>query len=601
MKKSWMLLSLATLLLGLVGCEPAVEATISLNATTLEMLVGEKDTLVVTITPGVSTEALLWESSNTKVATVDKTGVVTAKMEGEAIISVSTNIGRAECLVSVTRGALKINMENAECMMFECIQLCVEKPEHKKDAKEVWMTGNKEIAVVNSMGLVTGVAPGTTTIKATLTGCVAAVCTVTVKEVPVSFARKYLIEHFTGEACGYCPGGMYAITKYIKSATTPSIWVSHHYGYGSDEYTISESSKIGEVLGVNGAPNMSLNRSKQSEGLTFHPGYLPEITIADKTEAAMSVEINHSYNTTTRQLDVTVSGECTYDSQSKFLISVLIKENHLVGQQADYTYSWKTAKWKEYMHARVIRDMLTLPLGDTIELENKAYSKTWSYTMPEAWVAENCCVVAYVTPLVGQPVINAEQVALVEGTTGGEEYFPYGITEGKGPNNNITFHQAQVNKVEGEDLLEVTLLSNTKVTTAYGDAQPVATIYVHTDAATLSEGTYPIQEDAAMGAIQAGYRIDEKTSFGGSLLLYAVSEYLAAGQIAPAHIWRMNEGEMIVDEAGNITLNFKTYGGTSVTSTYTATTSANVAKKINTKEFKIIDKKRKYNQMILTK
>lgn len=601
MKKCLLSLSIVAILLGMIGCEPAVEATISLNATTLEMLVGEKDTLVVTITPDVSTEVLLWESSNTKVATVDETGVVTAKMEGEAIISVSTNIGRAECLVSVTRGVLKINMENAECMMFECIQLCVEKPAHKKDAKEVWMTGNKEIAVVNSMGLVTGVAPGTTTIKAILTGCVAAVCTVTVKEVPVSFARKYLIEHFTGEKCGYCPGGMYAITEYIKNATTPSIWVSHHYGYGSDEYTISESSKIGEVLGVNGAPNMSLNRSKQSEGLTFHPGYLPEITIADKTEAAMSVEINHSYNTTTRQLDVTVSGECTYDSQSKFLISVLIKENHLVGQQADYTYSWKTAKWKEYMHARVIRDMLTLPLGDTIELENKAYSKTWSYTMPEAWVAENCCVVAYVTPLVGQPVINAEQVALVEGTTGGEEYFPYGITEGKGPNSSITFHATEISRIAEENLLQVLLVSNSKISTVFGDAQPVGTVYIHTDAETLAAGTYPIKADNSAGSIQAGYRIDEKTSFGGSLLLYAVSEYLAAGQIAPAHIWRMNEGEMIVDEAGNITLNFKTYGGTSVTSTYTATTSANVAKKINTKEFKIIDKKRKYNQMILTK
>lgn len=574
MKKSLLSLSIVVIFLAMVGCESAVESTIALNATTLEMLVGEKDTLVVTITPDVSTEALLWESSNTKVATVDETGVVTAKMEGEAIISVSTNIGRAECLVSISRGALKMNLETAECMMFECIQLCVEKPAHKKDAKEVWMTGNKEIAVVNSMGLVTGVAPGTTTIKATLTGCVAAVCTVTVKEVPVSFARKYLIEHFTGEKCGYCPGGMYAITEYIKSATTPSIWVSHHYGYGSDEYTISESSKIGEVLGVNGAPNMSLNRSKQSEGLTFHPGYLPEITIADKTEAAMSVEINHSYNTTTRQLDVTVSGECTYDSQSKFLVSVLIKENRLVGKQADYDYSWKTATWKEYMHTRVIRDMLTLPLGDTIELINRAYSKTWSYTIPEKWIAENCCVVAYVTPLVGQPVINAEQVALVEGTTGGEEYFPYGITEGKGPNSSITFHATEISRIAEENLLQVLLVSNSKISTVFGDAQPVGTVYIHTDAETLAAGTYPIKADGSAGSIQAGYRIDEKQSFGGSLLLYAVSEYLANGQLAPAHIWRMNEGEMVVDEAGNISFNFKTYNGTSVTSKYQATSAS---------------------------
>ena len=114
------------------------------------------------------------------------------------------------------------------------------------------------------------------------------------------------------------------------------------------------------------------------------------------------------------------------------------------------------------------------------------------------------------------------------------------------------------------------MVSNTKVTTAYGDAQPVATIYVHTDAATLSAGTYPIKEDGSVGSIQAGYRIDEKTSFGGSLLVYAHSEYLSNGQIASTHIWRMLGGEMVVDAQGNISLNSKTCSGTTVRGTYTA-------------------------------
>jgi hypothetical protein len=221
---------------------------------------------------------------------------------------------------------------------------------------------------------------------------------------------------------------------------------------------------------------------------------------------------------------------------------------------------------------------LTPATGDTIVMNNQAYSKTYSYTMPSEWVPENCCIVAYVTPASNQPVINAEQVVLVEGTTGGEQYNPYGITESKGPNSNITFHQAQVNKVEGEDLLEVMLLSNTKVSTAYGDAQPVASIYVHTDATTLSAGTYPIKEDASAGSIQAGYRIDEKASFGGSLIIYAHSEYLSNGQIASTHIWRMLSGEMVVDDKGNITLNLNTCSGTSVSGSYTATSASQMPK-----------------------
>ena len=70
------------------------------------------------------------------------------------------------------------------------------------------------------------------------------------QEVPASFPRKYLIEHFTGDQCGYCPGGMFSIEEYISTTETPCIWVSHHYGYNEDEYTIPENSKIGKACGV---------------------------------------------------------------------------------------------------------------------------------------------------------------------------------------------------------------------------------------------------------------------------------------------------------------------------------------------------------------
>jgi hypothetical protein len=104
-----------------------------------------------------------------------------------------------------------------------------------------------------------------------------------------------------------------------------------------------------------------------------------------------------------------------------------------------------------------------------------------------------------------------------------------------------------------------------------------------------------------MGAIQAGYRIDEKTSFGGSLLLYAVSEYLAAGQIAPAHIWRMLGGEMVVDEQGNISLTCKTCTGTTVSGTYTATTSNVAAHQTSTLARSILDRTIKCDKQVMTK
>lgn len=572
MKKCLLSLSIVTILFGMIACEPInQEPTVAIDQDTVHLFIGQKDTLTAVITPEETVVGVkIWESSNTKVATVNADGVVSAKGEGEAVITLTTDLGTAQCVVNVQSGTLTIDKESATCNVFETIQLNVTKPEHKATARVSWKSSNSAIASVDSKGNVSGMSAGEAVITASVTGCTSVQCTIKVNDVPLIYDRKHLIEHFTGDQCGYCPYGMYSIVDYLETAKTPTIWVSHHAGYNQDEFTIDESRELVSALGVSGAPAMAMNRSKQEPGLIFHPGYLPEITIKDKNKAAVSVNIKHSYDAASRKMDITVSGESSFATDGKFLLSVLVKENRLVGKQADYYYAWGDYMWKEFMHARVVRGMLTPAMGDTIVMNNQAYSKTYSYTIPAGWVPENCCVVAYVTPAGNQPVINAEQVVLVEGTTGGEEYNPYGITEQKGPNSNITFHQAQVNKVEGEDLLEVLLISNTKVSTAYGDAQPVATIYVHTDAATLSAGTYPIKEDGSVGSIQAGYRIDEKASFGGSLIIYAHSEYLSNGQIASTHIWRMLGGEMVVDAQGNISLNSKTCSGTTVRGTYTA-------------------------------
>ena len=390
---------------------------------------------------------------------------------------------------------------------------------------------------------------------------------VSAQTTPTTFPRKNVIEHFTGDQCGYCPEGMNAISEYVIDRDTTAIWVSHHYGYNTDEYTISASSKIGKMLGVSGAPTISINRKKYDYGQVFQPTLLSRLNITDTTTVA-SVVIEHTYDAETRQLDMTVSGVVLDTTVEQYLLTILIKENRLVGEQADYTTSWKTATWKEYMHARVVRDYVTHHFGDTVMVTNQSYSRSYSYTVDNNWVAENCCVVAYLTPMNKKPVVNAEQVALVAGTTGGEEYYPYGITEGVGPNSSVSFDSLIVNKVD-DDLMEIQLFSSKSIKTASGSCKTVGLVYLNTEADSLQAGTYPIQDDGAMGSITAGYRIDEQRIFGGSILVYAQSSYLAHGDLRVAHMWRMNSGEMIVDEKGNITLAFKTYGGAKVSTAYT--------------------------------
>jgi hypothetical protein len=294
--------------------------------------------------------------------------------------------------------------------------------------------------------------------------------------------------------------------------------------------------------------------------------------VKDDTVAEASVVIEHQFDEVTRRLDVTVSGQVANADRKVYLLSILIKENGLVGRQEDAFCSWKGAKWKEYMHPRVVRDFVTATFGDTVKVKNQAYSYSMSYIVDDEWVAENCCVVAYLTPLEKSPVINAEQVALVAGTEGGEQYGPYGITEGKGPNTSISFDSVRVTRL-GNGQLEMMLISSKTIKTSYfGICKQVGYVCVNTEDSVLQPGQYPISDtqypiSAPEGTITAGYRVDEEETLGGSRLFYAVSADLKNGIVTPIHMWRMSSGGMTIDADGNISLNFTTYNGTSVTAT----------------------------------
>ncbi len=388
------------------------------------------------------------------------------------------------------------------------------------------------------------------------------------QEVPTFFPRKFLLEHFTSANCNQCPMGMKYIVEYLDKQTTPYIWVSHHAVYGTDEYTIPASNAIAmNYLGMNTVPSVVFNRSEQDGLMVIGAWTIENLVVKDDTVAEASVEIEHQFDKVTRRLDVTVSGQVANTDRKEYLLSILIKENGLVGRQEDAYCSWKGAKWQEYMHPRVVRDMVTATFGDTVRVENQAYSYTMSYIVDEEWVAENCCVVAYLTPLEKSPVINAEQVALVAGTEGGEQYGPYGITEGKGPNTSISFDSVKVTRLWNGQLEMMLTSSKTIKTNYFGICKQVGYVCVNTEDSVLQPGVYPIVEGNADGTITAGYRVDEEETLGGSRLFYAVSADLKNGIVTPIHMWRMSKGEMVLGKDGNISLNFMTYNGTSVTAT----------------------------------
>lgn len=77
---------------------------ISLNKTSLSLVSTKTEKLIATVLPNnASNKKVIWTSSNSSVASVDASGLVTAKSEGTATITATTEDGKhtSSCKVSV--------------------------------------------------------------------------------------------------------------------------------------------------------------------------------------------------------------------------------------------------------------------------------------------------------------------------------------------------------------------------------------------------------------------------------------------------------------------------------------------------------------------
>ena len=89
-------------------CDVTVQTSITsiaVSSTSKKMEVNQTAQLTATVTPADATEKVQWTSSNTDVATVNDTGLVTAKTSGTVTITVKNANGKksATCVVDVTK------------------------------------------------------------------------------------------------------------------------------------------------------------------------------------------------------------------------------------------------------------------------------------------------------------------------------------------------------------------------------------------------------------------------------------------------------------------------------------------------------------------
>ena len=161
--------------------------SVELDQKDITVNVGNTITLVANINPDVASDkTVVWTSSDTSVATVDKDGVVRGVKTGSTTITAKTNDGgfEASCTVNVINAVMGITISDNSIMLYpnKTKQLKASVTPADADNQSItWESSDDDVATVSATGLVTSVAPGTATITAkSVDGEYTATCTVTV-------------------------------------------------------------------------------------------------------------------------------------------------------------------------------------------------------------------------------------------------------------------------------------------------------------------------------------------------------------------------------------------------------------------------------------
>ena len=227
---------------------------ITFNKSETSIYVGGTETLTATITPGdVINNTLTWSSSDTNVATVDQSGLVTAKKLGTATITATATDGSgvsASCVVTVT-GAESVTLNKEEVSMYigdtETLTATVY-PDGLINKTLSWSSSKTSVATVDQNGLVIARAPGTATIRATATdgSGVSASCVVNV--VPEYTMSVDTVVHIRGTE---------------RVARTVDINLDNREAISGLQFDITLPNYV-ELATANGYPDMWLDDSRKA-------------------------------------------------------------------------------------------------------------------------------------------------------------------------------------------------------------------------------------------------------------------------------------------------------------------------------------------------
>lgn len=305
--------------------------------------VGETTTLTANVMPAnASNPSVTWTSSDSGIATVNANGVVTGVSVGNATITATTAEGGYTASAAITVNPVRVTgvTLNQSTITLRTSGTTTQQltatitPSNATNKNVTWTSNNTGIATVSDNGLVTAVAPGTTTVTVTTEdGGYTATCTVKVQRrvwhaasytVNVNTSSTYNTDSFTSgvqnvtftNTDAYRSGSMYC--KQMGKRDGWGIPLISPYEYFSAYFSVTapsnsalstaHSGESGQIIGL----RMSYDGDEYHQTMTFVAN---GNTVSGTETAFGTTTTSTSESEVTEYNTVSVTYSCTNSTQ----------------------------------------------------------------------------------------------------------------------------------------------------------------------------------------------------------------------------------------------------------------------------------------------
>lgn len=239
---------------------------------------------------------------------------------------------------------------------------------------------------------------------------------------PAEVGRAILIEDFTGQKCINCPTGTEIINGIVETYGEDNVIAvgihSGPLGFAGNSKTVGLMTDTGNEYYTRwdkenkmGQPWVIFNRKTSPDSHYNNWAAMVGTIISEK--ANLSVKIANAYDAATRTLTTTVGADGLSGSV-KGKLQVWIVEDGVTALQKMPDGSTN----KKYIHNHVFRAAVNGTWGEDVTVkEGETTTKQYSYKLPEAWVADNIAVVAFVYNDSGVENVAKKHLVVHEGET----------------------------------------------------------------------------------------------------------------------------------------------------------------------------------------